>query len=106
MALRADLDALPVLGRTGLPFASQSVGVCDARGHDVHVVVVLGAGLALEGPADCFSAQGLSARLIFQPAEEVTRGGVLQATEPGGVQAVDAIFSFTATSPLTRVGWL
>jgi len=77
VALRADLDALPVAERTGLPFASRSDGVCHACGHDVHVAAVLGAGLALQEQADRLAAQGLGVRLIFQPAEEVTPGGSL-----------------------------
>ena len=75
VALRADLDALPVAERTGLPFASQTEGVCHACGHDVHIAAVLGAGLALQEHADSLAAQGdLAVRLIFQPAEEVMPG--------------------------------
>jgi amidohydrolase len=93
VALRADLDALPVAERTGLPFASRSDGVCHACGHDVHVAAVLGAGLALQEQADRLAAQGLGVRLIFQPAEEVTPGGSLAVIEQGGIAGVDAIFS-------------
>jgi amidohydrolase len=93
VGLRADLDALPVTERTGLPFASQSDGVCHACGHDVHVAAVLGAGLALQQHADVLAAQRLGVRLIFQPAEEVTPGGALAVIAQGGVQDVDAIFS-------------
>jgi len=93
VALRADLDALPLTERTGLSFASQSEGVCHACGHDVHVAAVLGAGLALHEHADSLEAQRLGVRLIFQPAEEVTPGGALGVIEQGGVQGVDAILS-------------
>jgi len=93
VALRADMDALPLTERTGLAFASQSDGVCHACGHDVHVAAVLGAGLALQEQADSLAAQGLGVRLIFQPAEEVTPGGALGVIEQGGIQGVDAIFS-------------
>lgn len=93
VALRADLDALPLAEQTGLPFASQSEGVCHACGHDVHVAAVLGAGLALQERAVALAAQGLGVRLIFQPAEEVTPGGALAVIEQGGLQGVDAIFS-------------
>jgi amidohydrolase len=93
VALRADLDALPVAERTGLTFASQYEGACHACGHDVHVAAVLGAGLALHQHADSLVAQGLGVRLIFQPAEEVTPGGALGVIEQGGLQGVDAIFS-------------
>jgi len=93
VALRADLDALPLTERTGLSFASQSEGICHACGHDVHVAAVLGAGLALHEHADSLEAQRLGVRLIFQPAEEVTPGGALGVIEQGGVHGVDAIFS-------------
>ena len=92
VALRADMDALPVTERTGLTFASQSQGVCHACGHDVHVAAVLGAGLVLQAGAESLVAQGLGVRLIFQPAEEVTPGGALAVIEQGGVSGVDAIF--------------
>jgi amidohydrolase len=106
VALRADLDALPLAERTGLSFASQSDGVCHACGHDVHVAAVLGAGLALQEQADCLAAQGLGVRLIFQPAEEVTPGGALGVIEQGGIQGVDAIFSIHCdpTLDVGRVG--
>jgi amidohydrolase len=93
VALRADLDALPLTERTGLPFASRSDGVCHACGHDVHVAAVLGAGLALQEHAGSLAAQGLGVRLIFQPAEEVTPGGALGVIEQGGLVGVDAILS-------------
>jgi amidohydrolase len=86
------MDALPLPERSGVPFASQTEGVCHACGHDVHVVAVLGAGLALQEQADSLVARGLGVRLIFQPAEEVTPGGALTVIAQGGIQGVDAIF--------------
>jgi len=93
VALRADLDALPLAERTSLPFASQVDGVCHACGHDVHVAAVLLAGLAMHEHADSLAEEGLGVRLIFQPAEEVTPGGALGVIEQGGLEGVDAIFS-------------
>ena len=106
VALRADMDALPVTERTGLPFASASSGVCHACGHDVHVAAVLGAGLALQRQADSLAARGLGVRLIFQPAEEVTPGGSLAVIDQGGIKDVDAIFSIHCdpTLDVGRVG--
>jgi amidohydrolase len=106
VALRADLDALPLAERTGLPFASTYEGVCHACGHDVHVAAVLGAGLALHEHADQLVAQGLGVRLIFQPAEEVTPGGSLGVIAQGGLEGVDAIYGIHCDPSLDvgRVG--
>ena len=93
VALRADLDALPVVERTGLPFASKTDGVSHACGHDVHVSAVLGAGLALQDQAESLAAQGIGVRLIFQPAEEVIPGGAMEVIDQGGIRGVDRIFS-------------
>jgi amidohydrolase len=93
VALRADLDGLPVTERTGLPFASLKDGVCHACGHDVLMAAVLGAGLALHKHADSLAAQGIGVRLIFQPAEEVIPGGAMEVIAQGGIQGVDRIFS-------------
>jgi amidohydrolase len=106
VALRADLDALPVAERTGLPFASRNDGVCHACGHDVHTAAVLGAGLVLHRHADALAAQGVGVRLIFQPAEEVTPGGALDVIDQGGIVGVDAIFGIHCdpTQDVGRVG--
>jgi len=106
VALRADLDALPVAERTGLPFSSVTDGVCHACGHDVHIAAVLGAGLALQEHVDALTAQGIGVRLIFQPAEEVIPGGAISVIEQGGVQDVDRIFSVHCdpTLDVGRVG--
>lgn len=92
VALRADLDALPVAERTGLLFASENDGVCHACGHDLHIAVVLGAGLALQRHVDYLIAQGMGVRLIFQPAEEVIPGGAQGVIKAGGIEGVDRIF--------------
>lgn len=93
IALRGDLDALPVEERTGLPFASRRPGFCHACGHDVHTVGVLGAGLALAGIQDELRDLGLGVRLIFQPAEETVPGGAQKIIELGGLEGVDRILA-------------
>ena len=93
VALRADLDALPIAERTGLSFASRNDGVCHACGHDVHVAAVLGAGLALQQRVDSLVARGIGVRLIFQPAEEVIPGGAQGVIAQGGLKGVDRIFT-------------
>jgi amidohydrolase len=66
-ALRADMDALPVEERTGLPFASEIRGAMHACGHDAHTAMLLGAAHVLAAQRDRLSG---SVVFIFQPAEE------------------------------------
>ncbi|MCK9792221.1 amidohydrolase [Isoptericola sp. 4D.3] len=90
VALRADIDALPLDDSCGLPFQSVVPGVAHACGHDVHTTVVLGAGLALAALHD----EGLlerGVRLVFQPAEEVMPGGALDVVAQGALDGVDRI---------------
>jgi hypothetical protein len=71
VALRADIDALPLADIKDVPYRSQVAGVCHACGHDVHTAALLGAGLALADHADRLPGR---VRLVFQPAEEVMPG--------------------------------
>ena len=93
VALRADLDALPVGERTGLPWASTTEGICHACGHDVHVAAMLGAGLALKQHEEALRERGIGVRLLFQPAEEVIPGGAVDLITEGALDGVDAIFA-------------
>ena len=93
VALRADLDALPVRESTSLDWASTTEGICHACGHDVHVAAVLGAGLALKAHEDLLRERGIAVRLLFQPAEEVIPGGALEIVGQGGLEGVDAVFA-------------
>ena len=106
VALRADLDALPVAERTGLPFASVNDGICHACGHDLHIAAVLGAGLALHRNLDSLAAEGTGVRLIFQPAEEVIPGGAQMVIKPCGIAGVDSTVSIhcTLTLDCSKVG--
>ncbi len=93
VALRADLDALALHDRGGLPFDSTRSGVAHACGHDLHTTAVLGAGLALADAADAGLLEH-GARLVFQPAEETMPGGALHALEDRTVLAdVSRIFA-------------
>lgn len=75
VALRADMDALPVTERTGLPYASQvkvnyggrEVGVMHACGHDAHVAILMGTAEVLAGVREELAG---TVKFIFQPAEE------------------------------------
>lgn len=93
IALRADLDALPVPEHSGLPFSSTVDGVCHACGHDVHTTVVLGAALALKSIESALIERGLAIRCIFQPAEEVVPGGAHDVLEAGGLLEVDRAYA-------------
>ncbi len=90
VALRADLDALPLADLTTSPWSSTVPGVAHACGHDVHTAIVLGAGLVL---ADLHRAGALpvTVRLVFQPAEEATPGGALDVVDAGALEGVRRI---------------
>lgn len=92
VALRADLDALPIEDRCGQPWQSQTPAVAHACGHDVHTAVVLGAGLVLaELAADGLLSTGV--RLLFQAAEEIQPGGALDALEAGAMDGVGVVYA-------------
>jgi amidohydrolase len=91
VALRADLDALPVDDLTVDSWASRTPGTAHACGHDVHTAALVGAGLAL---AELHRAEPLPGRvrLLFQPAEEVMPGGALELIAGGVLDGVEHVF--------------
>ncbi|MGW2023008.1 amidohydrolase [Streptomyces decoyicus] len=92
LALRADIDALPIPDTKNVDYASTIPGRAHACGHDVHTSVVLGAGLVLAGLARA-GALPRPVRLIFQPAEEVLPGGASDAIESGALEGVGRILA-------------
>ena len=119
VALRADMDALPVTERVDVPFASKvttiykdvEVGVMHACGHDTHVAILMGVASVLKEIQD--ELQG-TVKLIFQPAEEGAPAG-----EEGGAELmvkegvlknpdVDVIFGLHISSdiPIQTIGYL
>jgi amidohydrolase len=91
VALRADLDALPMADEKEVPYRSSVPDACHACGHDVHTTVLLGTGLFLAAQAEAGLLPG-RVRLIFQPAEEVGTGAKDVITA-GGLTSVSRIFA-------------
>jgi amidohydrolase len=89
VALRADMDALPMAERTGAPYASLVPNVAHACGHDGHTAVLLGAALALASVPEL----PVGVRLIFQAAEELMPGGAIDAVAAGALTGVSRIFA-------------
>jgi amidohydrolase len=102
VALRADIDALPLVDRKDVPYASTVPGVCHACGHDMHTATVLGAGLVLADLAREGQLPG-RVRLLFQPAEESPRSGARAIVDSGAVDGVERIFALHC-DPKTAVG--
>ncbi|MFE5510142.1 MULTISPECIES: amidohydrolase [unclassified Streptomyces] len=92
LAIRADLDALPIPDVKTVAYRSTVANRAHACGHDVHTTSVLGAGLVLAE----LDRQGLlpnAVRLIFQPAEEVLPGGAVDVVEAGALDGVGRIIA-------------
>ncbi len=87
LAIRADIDALPITEESGLEFASQVAGVMHACGHDAHAAMVFATAIALYRTRDRFSG---TVRLIFQPAEEAEPLGGRRVVEAGLLDDVEA----------------
>ncbi|MEM7726220.1 MAG: M20 family metallopeptidase [Cyanobacteria bacterium P01_A01_bin.45] len=87
LAIRTDMDALPILERSGLDFSSRTEGIMHACGHDVHTTVGLGTAMVL-------SEMGVDlpgkVKFLFQPAEEIAQGANWMV-EDGAMKDVDAI---------------
>lgn len=88
VAIRADMDALPVPEAEGLDFCSVNPGVSHACGHDAHVAMLLGAAKILMEERENFSG---TVRLIFQHAEEAAPGGAKELVAAGVMKGVDAV---------------
>lgn len=105
VALRADLDALPVPDLTSDPWSSTVEGVTHACGHDVHTSALVGAAIAL-GRVHAAGLLPGRVRLLFQPAEEVMPGGALSLIDLGALDGVERIFGLHCdpTLDVGRIG--
>jgi len=102
VALRADIDALPLQDEKDVPYRSTVPGVCHACGHDLHTTILLGVGLALAERSEHLRGR---VRLLFQPAEEKVPGGSLDVISAGELRDVAAIFALHC-DPKIEVGRL
>jgi amidohydrolase len=88
LALRADIDALPIVEDTGLEFSSTRPGAMHACGHDGHTAMLLAAAKALVARRDELAGE---VRFIFQPAEELPPGGARMLVDAGVMDGVDLV---------------
>lgn len=88
IAIRSDIDALPILEETNLDFKSKNLGVMHACGHDFHTASILGAAILINKNKSKLHG---NVRIIFQPAEETSSGAHL-IIESGALEGVEAIF--------------
>ena len=98
IALRADIDALPIDDAKSVPYRSTVSGACHACGHDVHTAILLGTAavlVSMELPG--------RVRLIFQPGEEQIPGGALPMIAAGAMKDVETIFALHC-DPRVNVG--
>lgn len=97
VAVRADMDALPVEEKTGLPFMSENPGFMHACGHDAHVAMLLGAARTLQPLADTLPFR---LKLVFQPSEECALSGAKMMVDNGVLEDVDYVLCMHVNSQI------
>ncbi len=93
IALRGDMDALPIQDQKPVSYRSETAGVCHACGHDFHSTVVFGTAVVL---SKIVNELNYNIRFIFQHAEEPTPGGAIDFVEAGMLDNINAIFGLHA----------
>ncbi|WP_306010659.1 amidohydrolase [Paenibacillus sp. FSL H8-0548] len=97
VALRADIDALPIQDEKSCDYASKVPNVMHACGHDGHTATMLAIAAYYSSNRALINGER---RLLFQPAEEVTPGGALPMIKDGALEGVDAIYGVHLWTPL------
>ena len=95
LALRADIDALPIQEETGLPYASTVPGVMHACGHDGHAAMQLAAAKLLAAERTRLKGE---VRFLFQHAEELPPGGAVEMLKAGMMKGVDELYGMHLSS--------
>jgi len=103
IALRADMDALPIQDQKNVPYRSSVDGVCHACGHDFHSTVVFGVAAVLKNFTNILPC---NIRFIFQHAEEPTPGGAIDFVKAGMLDDISAIIGLHADPvlPVSKLG--
>lgn len=98
VAVRADIDALPVQDEIDKPYRSQNHGVCHSCGHDGHIAMVLGVAKVL---SELKRELNGTVRLIFQPSEERFPGGATNMVNDGAIEGVSCIIGAHLWQPIS-----
>jgi amidohydrolase len=99
LAIRADMDALPIQEENTFEFASQNPGVMHACGHDGHTAMLLGTAKILSGLKDHIKGE---VRFFFQHAEELFPGGAEEMVQAGVMDGVDLVIGTHLWSPIEK----
>jgi amidohydrolase len=97
IALRADMDGLPIQDEKDREYSSKVPGVMHACGHDGHTSALLAIAEYYANNRDKFAGER---RLLFQPAEEVTPGGAIEMIRAGAIEGIDAVFGVHLWTPI------
>ncbi|MEA4890528.1 MAG: M20 family metallopeptidase [Clostridiaceae bacterium] len=99
IGIRADMDALPLTEKTGLPFASEHPGIMHACGHDAHTAMLLGTAKALKSVEDALACRVV---LVFQACEEGELSGARRMVEDGLMNEIDVIIGMHVENGFDR----